>query len=657
MRSRAIAWCCLLAAGLALLLSAPVIAQQPDGKGEGENDGIARLTNLIDRFDADKDSTLSASEQAELLKWIADNHDARSAKIARAVLTKADSNADGSISEAEWEKVSKKAGERTTAAADKETVMVPMTDGVKLATDIYLPEGEGPFPVVLMRTPYGKSGPTKGAVDTSGARQWTSLGYAYVAQDMRGRFDSEGENVPFIGCGWGEHKDGVETIAWVRKQTWCNGKVGTFGSSASGITQNLMAGAVPEGLTAQYIQVAAASLYHHAYCVGGALRKCQVENWSTGHGFNPKALDGMREHPSYDEHWKNSDSTTKHSVMNVPAVHFGGWFDTFQQGTIDSFVGRQNGGAEGAKGKQKLVIGPWDHGGWRKDDVGELTFPDCGIPKRYDATRWFEYHLKGVDNGMMNEPAIAYYVLGDANDPKAPGNQWRYVNDWPVPSTATRYYFCANKTLTATKPDSAKDGVLEYTFDPESPCPTIGGCNLTIPRGPRDQAKVESRTDVLVFTTDPLTEPLEVTGRVAATVCLASSAVDTDLSVRLCDVYPDGKSYLMAEGMLRARYRGGFEKPVLMEPGSTVEATVDMWSISIIFNKGHRIRVTVTSSNYPRFDLNPGTGKPWSDDGEKVKQTNKIHCGAGGVSHITLPVVAAGSPNEARQPDEGAKEK
>jgi len=529
-----------------------------------------------------------------------------------------------------WGDVSCPAGE----SAKRQTVMVAMSDGVRLATDVYLPPGKGPFPVVFSRTPYGRvkkgGGPGAGLI---------AAGYAGVIQDVRGRFDSEGENLPFIGCGWGEHPDGAESIAWIRRQAWSNGKVGMIGGSAGGITQNLVAGAVPEGLCAQYILVAAASLYHHASYVGGALRKCQVENWTRENRFDPRAAELMRAHPNYDDHWRQYDSTLKFSVINLPAVHVGGWFDTFAQGTIDAFVGRQHDGADGARGRQKLVMGPWDHGGGRKAEVGELRCPHNQIPAAYSVTRWFDYHLKGVDNGIMREPAATYYVMGDPTDPKCPGNEWRTADDWPIPAQVTPYYLCGDGKLALKTSSAAQQGSREYTFDPDNPCETIGGCNLSIPRGPRNQNRIESRRDVLLFTTDPLAEPVEVTGRVRAKIYVASSAVDTDLSVRLCDVYPDGKSYLMAEGMLRLRYRNSFEKPEPLVPGQLTEANVDCWSTSIVFNRGHRIRVTVTSSNHPRFDVNPGTGRPWSDGGLRVKQTNRIFCHADHPSCILLPVV------------------
>ncbi|MCX5684784.1 MAG: CocE/NonD family hydrolase [Planctomycetota bacterium] len=531
--------------------------------------------------------------------------------------------------------------------ASKQTVMVPMADGVKLATDVYLPPGDGPFPVILTRTPYSRTKAAMGGVAV------LTQGYACVLQDMRGRFDSEGENLPFIGCGWEGTHDGADTVAWIAQQSWCNKKIGTFGPSACGITQNLMAGAVPPGLTAQFIGVAADNLYAEAAYVGGAYRKEQLDNWTTNTKFDPKALDLYHTHVTYDEFWQRFNSASKHAVMNVPAVHVGGWFDTFCQGTINAFVGRQYQGAAGGKGMQKLIMGPWDHGGAGiggvgslgrlagRAKVGELTFRNSTFPGKYDLTRWFDCLLKGTDNGVLKEPAVAYYVMGDTETPDAPGNEWRYSDVWPIACAETPYYFTKDGGLAQARPSAAGPQCREYTFDPADPCPTLGGCNLTIPAGPKNQNSVESRKDVLLFTTEPLAEPVEVTGRVGAKVWVSSSAVDTDVSVRFCDVYPDGRSFMMAEGILRLRCRDSVEKPAPLVPGKLYEVAVDCWSTSIVINKGHRIRCTVTSSNHPRFDVNPGTGKSINDGPQLVKQTNRIFCDAEHPSRIILPVVKA----------------
>lgn len=601
-------------------------------RARADDQVAGRMRALFPRFDADRNRVLSPAEQTGAVAFVASQYGAGwSARIRRMFASSA--GPEGGVAEERWEQAVADYSRRDPP--QKQVFRIAMRDGVELATDVYRPSGSGPFPVILTRTPYHRAG----GGQTNTAAGLVRQGYAYVVQDMRGRFESGGENLPFVGCGWGEHQDGVDTLAWLRRQPWCNGKIGTLGGSASGITQNLLAGATTNGPTAQYIHVAAASMYHDAAYVGGALRKSDVEKWTTDNRFDPKALQIMRDHPDYDDYWRTLDTSLKFAAMNAPAVHVGGWFDMFAQATIDQFAGRQHQGAEGARGRQKLVMGPWDHGGARKEGVGELEFPDNRPPAAYDATVWFEHHLFGEDNGVAKQPAVAYYVMGDTSVRGAPGNEWRYADDWPVPATDTPFYFGRDGTLATTRSDTA-DSFVEYVFDPANPCPTVGGNNLTLARGPMNQNRIEDRRDVVLFTSEPLAAPREVTGRVKARVFIASSSSDTDLSVRLCDVYPDGKSYLMAEGILRLRHRNSFEKSEPLTPGRIEEVEVDCWSTSIVFNKGHRIRATVTSSNYPRFDLNPGTGRPWSDAGGKVVQTNRIYCDAGHPSRLILPVVA-----------------
>ena len=598
---------------------------------------VNQLDALAQQFDADHDQALSPQEQAAMIAFVAEKHGEQWAGRLKRFFAAIDANHDGRIDLAEWTPAVarlKQLAQTPGEAPKAQTVRVAMRDDVHLATDIYLPEGDGPFPVVFSRTPYSRMKANEGAANFAAA------GYAAVVQDMRGRFDSEGENLPFIGCGWNEHQDGVDTIAWIKKQKWCNGRIATIGGSAGGITQNLLAGAVPDGLTAQYITVAAASLYSDASYIGGAFRKADADGWTTHNKFDPRAAEIIHAHPSYDDYWRMFDTSLKFERMNVPAVHIGGWFDMFAQATINEFVGRQHSGANGSRGAQKLIMGPWTHGIGRMP-AGEMSFPKANeVPQQYSSGRWFDHYLRGEDNGVEKEPAVAYYVMGDTSTPGAPGNEWRHADDWPVPAKETAAYFARDGKLTFEKP-AGGDARVVFTFDPANPCPTLGGNNLTLARGPMNQNKIEDRSDLVLFTSAPLGEPIEVTGRVKAKVFIASSAADTDLSVRLCDVYPDGKSYLIAEGILRLRYRDSSEKPVPLTPGKIEEVTVDCWSTSVIFNKGHSIRATVTSSNYPRFDVNPGTGQPWSDSGAKVKQTNTIYCDASHPSQLVLPVVAS----------------
>ncbi|TAN36786.1 MAG: CocE/NonD family hydrolase [Verrucomicrobia bacterium] len=614
-----------LAAALMVLVCGLVM----EACGVHADDSVnAKLLALFPQFDADHNGKLSSDEQAKTLAFVRKQYGAVWAQRVQALFKAAAD--DGSVLQARWQEKARRYGQ-----VSQETFRVAMRDGARLATDVYLPDDKGPFPVILVRTPYSRIQMAKGP-----AENMVNNGFAYVIQDSRGRFDSEGENLPFVGCGWGEHQDGVDTLAWIQQQPWCNGKIGTEGGSAMGITQNLLAGAGAgtNGLTVQHVNVAAESLFEVSY-IGGAFRKADVENWMTGNKFDAKSLLLTHQHPTYDDYWRTMDTSLKYSVMNIPAMHVGGWFDMFAQATLNEFIGRQHNGAPGGRGKQKLVMGPWDHGGAKKEDVGELRFPNHQPPPGYGAGAWFAHYLCGEANGIEQRPAVAYYVMGDTTARHAPGNEWRFANDWPIPAAATPLYFVQGGLLDTTKPQAAAAHV-EYTFQPTNPCPTIGGQNLTIARGPMNQNKIEQRSDVVLFTSAPLTAPVEVTGRITAKIFLSSSAADTDLSVRLCDVYPDGKSYLLTEGILRARYRKSVEQTAPLTPGQVEEFSVDCWSTSIVFNKGHRIRTTVTSSNYPRFDVNPGTGQSWRDDGAKVPQTNRIYCDAAHPSRLILPIVA-----------------
>ncbi len=586
----------------------------------------AKMRALFPKADRDQSGTLDLAEQARAVEHVKTTYGGAWSQQIEAMFARAAKG--GSVSSEAW----LQAVARFAQPPEKKTEKIAMRDGTLLATDLYLPQGDGPFPVILTRTPYGR---VKRGKD---AGSFVNNGYVFIIQDMRGRFDSQGENLPFHGCGWSEHQDGIDTLAWIKQQPWCDGRIATIGGSAGGITQNLLAGAAPDDLKAQYISVAAASMYSDGTYIGSAFRKADIENWTTGNKFDPKALELMRAHPSYDDYWARFETATRHAQMKVPAVHVGGWFDMFAQGTLDEFVGRQHRGAPGAKGAQKLVMGPWTHA-IGKMPAGELTFPNATrVPVEYDPLRWFAHYLKGADNGAEKEPAVAYYVMGDTATPGAPGNEWRFANDWPIPAKETAVYLTGDRRLSLEKP-SADVAPQEYTFDPANPCPTLGGHNLTIDRGSMDQRKIEGRDDVLVFTSSVVDKPVEVTGRIFAKIFISSSAADTDLSVRLCDVYPDGRSMLIAEGIQRLRYRRSREKPEPLTPGQVEEVSVDCWSTSQIFNTGHRVRVTITSSNFPRFDVNPGTAQPWSEAGEKVKQTNRIHCDAEHPSRLVVPVV------------------
>jgi predicted acyl esterase len=515
-------------------------------------------------------------------------------------------------------------------ASGVKTEMVAMSDSVKLATDIYLPgDGTGQYPVIVARTPYNKR-------QVAGLAVLTSLrGYALVVQDLRGRFQSEGHPAIIFGNdGLGEHQDGRDTLQWVARQPWCNGKIGTWGGSALGITQNMAAPVAPDELKAQHVAVAFSDYYSQSAYQGGVFRTQLIERWLKSNGLIEKNLATFVAHPSYDDFWKQLNSETQAGKVRAPAVYSGGWYDIFLQGTINSFTSVQYHGGAGAKGKCRLVIGPIGHG-----TFSELKYPANARqqPACADAFTWFDYVLLGKDNEIAKEKAVHYYVMGDPTDPKAPGNHWRHVDDWPPPAKVTSFYYHPNGTLVRGTPP-AGDDAQSYAYDPKNPVPNVGGQELGVPLGPMDQRKVENRPDVLLFSTDVLEQPLEVTGRITAKLFVSSDCPDTDFTVKLCDVYPDGRSMLVTDGILRARYHKSFETESLLEPGQVYELNVDLWSTSLIFNKGHRVRIAVSSSNSPRFEANPNTGKPFRADKETRVAHNTLHLSAKYPSRIELPV-------------------
>ncbi len=478
------------------------------------------------------------------------------------------------------------------------TYMVPMRDGVELATDVYRPIfRSAPHGTILLKTPYNKD-----------ALQIVGLigilyGWPTVIQDMRGRFASEGLDTVFKN----ESTDGADTLAWIANQTWSNGKIATVGPSALGITQYCMAGVNPQNLSGQYVLVASPNLYKHGVYQGGEFRKNLVERWLNGQQ-SAYILQEVLDNENFTlGYWGNVTLDDNWDDVNVPAIHVGGWYDIFTQGTIEAFIGYQHYAGLGAQGKSKLVLGPWTHTGFFSRTQGELTYPWNSLDRF--SLRMFQdmirlYTLNGSDD-YSSWPTVSYYVMGDVDTPRAPGNEWRYADDWPIPSTDVEWHFQSNGRLTTDVPGF--DDPLRYVYDPSDPVPTIGGKNLFSPAGPYDQRSVENRSDVLVFTSPVLEQPYEATGPVKARLFVSSDCPDTDFTVKLTDVYPDGRSMFITDGILRMRNRNGQDHWEFIQPGTVYEVLVDLWSTSYVWNTGHCIRVEVSSSNYPRFLNNPNT--------------------------------------------------
>jgi hypothetical protein len=506
------------------------------------------------------------------------------------------------------------------------TQMVEMRDGTRLATDVHLSGQLEAHGAVLLRTPYDKDGMR------STGMEWSSSGWPTVIQDMRGRYGSEGRDTVFFNA----NTDGPDTLSWMASQSWSNGRIATFGGSALGINQYFMAGADPEALACQYIQVATPDLHSQAVFQGGQLREALVEKWLAGQG-STYIIPSLVEHENYSsEYWSNVTLRDKWSNVHVPAIHIGGWYDCFAQGTIDGFMGYQYQGGEGARGKSKLIMGPWTHGQGREQ--GELVYPQ----NEKDDFSFGMFHQMALQYTMDQKtvfddlPAVTYYVMGDVIDPHAPGNEWRQSDDWPVDSSTRRWYLNSDNTLSTSVKG---EGSLTYGYDPSEPIPTLGGQNLNIRRGPYDQISLEDREDVLVFTSDVLDEPYEATGRLKACLHVSSDRMDTDFTVKLTDVYPDGRSMLISDGILRMRNRNGMDHWEFMETDTVYEVMVDLWSTSYIWNEGHRIRVDVSSSNSPRFLPNPNTGDPIYGNDSYLVANNTLHLGAEHPSCMILPEV------------------
>jgi uncharacterized protein len=553
-------------------------------------------------------------------------------------------------------------------------VAIRMRDGVTLYADVYRPVGDGRFPVLISRTPYSTERfPT--AYDA--AVYFAQRGYVYVFQDVRGRHESEGTWMPFFS----NEKDGYDTIEWAAKQKWSDGRVAMQGGSYLGQNQWRAAQAAPPALVTIFPMVASTSIYHDWMTLNGGWRLSFNFGWGPVRqesrimqnpgphtidslhaihyddvqkhlplntmqqrvGRHAKFYDDWLAHPDYDDYWKPLNAEEVFDKITIPVHTFGGWFDIFSQGTLRGYVGMSHkGGSEKARTGSNLVIGPWGHGPSQK--FGAIDFgPTANVDPLPLQLRWYDYWLKGIDNGLASEPPVKLFVMGR--------NQWAYEREYPIARTQYRpFYFNSNGQANT----AAGDGRLSWTkpadvsiadrfkYDPANPVPSLGGnncCGTPTPTGPQDQRPIEKRPDVLVYTSDVLQEELEVTGPVKVVLFASTDAVDTDFVAKLVDVYPDGTSYNMAEGIVRARYRESLSKPTLLKPGQVYRFDIDLVGTSVAFLKGHRVRVQITSSHFPQFDRNPNTGAKFGTSAEVKAAEQSVYHDAERASHILLPVI------------------
>lgn len=555
-------------------------------------------------------------------------------------------------------------------------VTAVMRDGVRLKADVYRPAGSGQWPVLVHRTPYGKRGLGLATLDTLAA---VARGYLVVHQDVRGCFASEGQWQPLMF----EREDGYDTVRWAAGLPGSNGVVGMFGGSYVGSTQWSAAISAPPELKTIAPQVAWSDPADGALFRGGALELGVHVLWSLGNGAGHLAkvvsdpedltrrlqrlladVDSLAgttywelpsgRHPALARHGVPDlgaeralqDPTTldvsrvagRYDEIGLPTFNIGGWYDAFLQGTIDNYVGMRRSGAPA-----KLVIGPWTHASvvtvMNATQIGEVNYGIASAPQMVGGgqglnglqLRWFDHWLKGVDTGLMDEPPILLFVMGL--------DEWREEHEWPLARAVdTELYLRADHSLSwdAPGPDEAPDS---YLYDPSRPVRTHGGPHLTTPEfatGPVDQQGTESRSDVLVYTTGPLTSDLEVTGPVRALLFAATDAPSTDWVVRLCDVDEEGVSRNVTDGVLRTQPAEGVDPPRAHE--------VDLWSTSIVFRAGHRIRVQITSSNFPRWDRNLNTGER-CDRATDIRTAHQtVYHDADRLSRLVLPTVPPAPP-------------
>ena len=546
-------------------------------------------------------------------------------------------------------------------------VRVKMRDGVSLVADIYRPKADGPLPVLLTRTPYDRKDPSTGIY-------LASSGYVVIMQDTRGRFDSEGEFYPFRN----EANDGYDTIEWAASLPGTTGQVGMFGGSYVGATQMLAASSNPPHLAAIFPNVTAMEYYEGWTYEGGALMQWFTSSWTSfltedtvrrktaalnratqwveqlppqdyrlfdlpaAAEVAPYFRDWV-EHETNDDYWRKIKVSDSYSQMNIKALHAGGWHDIFSGGSIRNFIRLQKEApSKEARDGQRLMMGPWAHAATSPEGkIGDVTFGNQAVlDMNGTIVKWYDFALKGKQNEFATTAPVKIFVMGD--------NIWRAENEFPLArARETRYYLHATKGaqsaagdggISTAAPQNEKPDIYEY--DPASPVRTIGGrlcCGLLT--GPFDQRPNESRTDVLVYSTPPLAHDVEVTGFITAELYAATSAADTDFTAMIVDVDPAGYARYLGDGVIRARFRNSTEKAEPIEPGRIYKYTIDLWATSNVFKAAHRIRVYISSSNFPRFNRNLNTGEKTFGGTRMLKARQTIYHDAEHPSAIVLPII------------------
>ena len=604
-------------------------------------------------------------------------------------------------------------------------VMAPMRDGVGLACDVYRPARDGRavaggFPVILERTPYGKSAVSRAERTAQSpapktraelAAAFVEHGYVVVYQDCRGRYASGGEFVKYLS----DAADGYDTVVWLTQQPWCNGRIGTMGLSYAAHTQAALACLNPPGLAAMFLDSGGfANAYQGGIRQGGAFDLKQatwafanarsspgvradpvaraafaatdIRDWFTRMPWRPghSPLRAAPEyetylfeqwtHGAFDGFWRQAGIYAEgyyEQFADVPMLHMSSWYDPYPRTATENYMGL----SRRKVGPVRLILGPWTHGDRSLTYAGDVDF---GSQAPLDGTlaadyvelrlRWFDHWLRGIENDVDAEPAVRIFVMGGGTGKRNDegrldhGGHWRSETDWPLPGTRfTTYYLHHDGTLGPALPDQDVPPIT-YDYDPRTPVPTIGGTISSgapiMEGGAFDQREtgrffgarppflpLASRPDVLVFETPPLEQVVEVTGPISVRLWISSNCPDTDFTAKLCDCYPPSEDYPdgfvmnLSEGILRARYRHSWEEPSLLTPGEIYEIEIQAYPTSNYFAVGHRIRLDISSSNFPHFDANPNTGAPEGAGRTTRVATNTVYVDSARPSHAVLPIV------------------
>ena len=538
----------------------------------------------------------------------------------------------------------------------------PMRDGVKLAANLFRPSDNGRLPTILMRTPYDK-----GTEITPQAQTFVDHGYNVMIQDVRGRWESEGSFSPFTQ----EAPDGNDTIDWIAAQPWSDGKVAMTGGSYLGITSWRAATWNNPHLKAIFPVVSGDDDYRDRfYSPGGGMKWGHRLEWVSENmrvpGYQPPSfrsfiwtlperhsdqvvtgrstnlLQAVFDHPSYDAFWKNVSTRERLQSCKVPVFSVGGWYDNYVEGDLDAFSTLRK-----LTGVNRAVIGPWPHN--MSIPFTTVSYgPDSGSSVRRFQLDWFDEWLKGKEVRAPSTPPLRIFVMG--------ANQWRDENEWPLERAIPAKFFLSSaghansmsgdgELTTSRERRNAQD---RFVYDPKAPVQTLGGavcCNQKVfPWGPLDQRPVEKRPDVLIYSTDVLKGDVEVTGPISLVLFASTSAPDTDFTAKLVDVYPDGRAINLTDGMIRTRYRDGLDKPKLLPNTGVFKYTIDAGVTSNVFLKGHRIRLEVSSSNFPRFDRNPNTGRPIADESTLATASQTVYHDRLHRSYLLLPVIPPAAP-------------